>query len=292
MAQQNVFAGGANTTGVGQRGRGGGGNRNRNRNRGGGGGGGGGNKTPKGGLYGGKAGEAAANQNPEVFLQSYLDKAGLSGGASGSNWDRFMSEMAIPDLMRQYNAATADNQRLSMPDWLRQNYGGAGWSGKRGRTFDAGTVGAQYGVNAGIPGQSAAPSGPGAGGGGGGNLGLGGGGGNLGLGGGTPAAAGPSQYDEWYSTENPMAYATSEAMRGGYSATNGNQQFQDWYQQHYIPQQQAAFANQERGQGPGYTFADFLASQPNTSRQQYAYRSPAQRQPTGAPVTGRYSWWQ
>lgn len=297
----NVYAGGANTTSVGRRGRGnrggmGGGGNNRNR----GGGGGGGNKTPKGGLYGGKAGEAAANQQPEIFVENFLRQAGLIND-TGTEFDNFMKQQQIANMVGAYNSAMAGkNQRMSIADWLRQNYGGAGYSGKRGTTFSAGTFGQSPGdvggttPGGGIYGSSAPRSALASGGGGSPSLGgqlpgrMPGGGGGPG--------SGQSPFDTAHhamANANPLQYAHTEGARNDLIAANGNDQFQTWFDQTYAPQLQGQFATASRAK-PQLNFDDFLAQRDLTAdaRRAYAFRPPSQRGITQESPTGRYSWWQ
>ncbi|MBA3584384.1 MAG: hypothetical protein H0W36_07640 [Gemmatimonadetes bacterium] len=124
--------------------RGGGGvNRGMNRgpNRGGGGGGGGNNRTriPNTGLYHGRAGKGAANQNPESFFRSAVSRVGGLDYA-GTPVSQFSEDFAAK-LMEDYLAAQAGNQRLAPTKYLKTTYGGAGYDGKKGRSFDPGTLG-------------------------------------------------------------------------------------------------------------------------------------------------------
>lgn len=121
-----------------RRGRGAGGN---NRAAGGGGnrgGGGGNNRLPNVGLYAGKAGRAQANANPEAFFRSAVSNVGgldYSGTPIGD-----FSEEFVQKLLDDYIDDQSGNQRLDPIKYLRQTYG-AGWGGKKGRTFDAGQLG-------------------------------------------------------------------------------------------------------------------------------------------------------
>ena len=137
---QNAYAGGANTSptpsarGRGNKGGMGTGMAGRKK----------GNKnTPKGGLYGGKAGSLSANQNPEVYVGAALREAGAYGNAPGSDWEAFLADAGVQNMVGafgQYNQGVAKNQKLSVKDWMAQQYGGAGYSGKQGQTFSAGTL--------------------------------------------------------------------------------------------------------------------------------------------------------
>lgn len=136
---------GTQPTAAAPRRRGGGGGNGVQPNRGGGGGGGGGgrNRLPNTGLYQGRAGEAQANQNPEAFLRSAVSGVGglnYSGTPIGDFSERFVQK-----LLDEYNLAVSGNQRLSVPDWMRQTYG-AGWEGKKGRTFNPGQLGSNGGA--------------------------------------------------------------------------------------------------------------------------------------------------
>ncbi len=146
---QNAFAGGANTAptpsrrGRGNRGGMGGATGMAGKNKG----KGNGKKPPDVGLYGfGKVGDAAANQNPEAYLQSVFGSAGQMGGSPGTDWEAFQNEYAIPKMVTDYQSAVgAGNQNLSIQDWVSQQYGGAGYvGGKHGKpsTFNAGTLAA------------------------------------------------------------------------------------------------------------------------------------------------------
>lgn len=107
--------------------RGGGGGNNRNRNR-----------IPNTGLWAGRAGQALANQQPEQFFRGAVSNLG-GLDYSGTPLSEFSDEY-VARLMDQYNAALATNQRLSPRDWMRNTYG-AGYGGKRGNAFDAGSMG-------------------------------------------------------------------------------------------------------------------------------------------------------
>ncbi len=104
----------------------------------GGGGGGGRNRIPNTGLYPGRQGQAAANQDPETFFRSAVQKLG-GLDYSGTPLAEF-SDDYVAKLMDEYNAAQAGNQRLSPVEWLRDTYG-AEWGGKKGRNFDQGDLG-------------------------------------------------------------------------------------------------------------------------------------------------------
>lgn len=114
---------------------GGGGNR--------GGGGGGNNRLPNVGLYAGKAGRAQANANPEAFFRSAVSNVGgldYSGTPISEYADLFVAK-----LLDDYNAAMSSNQRLDATEWLRDTTG-AGYGGKKGRTFDPGQLGLSGGA--------------------------------------------------------------------------------------------------------------------------------------------------
>ena len=113
--------------------RGGGGNRNR-------GGGTKAKKLPNAPLYGGKAGQAAANKDPDAFIRAMLEESGMTdfSGTPYVDW----SNDALPASLRSaYDAANAQNQRLGVSQWAKQTYG-AGWGkGKKGN-FSAGNLSA------------------------------------------------------------------------------------------------------------------------------------------------------
>lgn len=117
----------------------GGGGVTRSRGGGGGGGGGGGrNRIPNTGLYHGRAGEGAANQNPEQFFRNVVSRLG-GLGFSGTPVSEF-SQGYSAELLNSYLGAQAGKQRLSPIDWLKQQYG-AGFFGNKGRDFQAGSLG-------------------------------------------------------------------------------------------------------------------------------------------------------
>lgn len=123
--------------------RGGGGQRRITGRGGGGRGGGGRNHIPNIGLYHGRAGEAAANRNPEAFFRAGVSQVG-GLGYSGTPIDQFSQEF-IASLLDDYNSALSGNQRLSPLDWFKDQFN-ARWGGKKGRTFDPGTLGLSGGA--------------------------------------------------------------------------------------------------------------------------------------------------
>ena len=128
---------GNNRGGQGRRGGGG------NGGNGGGAGGGGRNRIPNTGLYFGRAGEGQANINPDAYFRAVTSRlGGLS--YSGTPVSDFSEEFAAK-LRDDYLAAQATRQRLSPVDYLRQTYG-AGFRGRKGREFGAGTLGMQGGA--------------------------------------------------------------------------------------------------------------------------------------------------
>jgi hypothetical protein len=131
---RNIFTGGSATQGVAP----GGGRNNRGpgTNRG----GGPGRKKgiPEGGLFHGKAGEAAANAAPDAFFRGALRGSGLTTGR-GDPRDVFSQDTLLNDLLGQYELANQANQKLSAEDWMKNTYG-ASWAGKRGQNFQAGTL--------------------------------------------------------------------------------------------------------------------------------------------------------
>ncbi len=112
--------------------------RNNRGGRPGGSGGSGNSRVPKGGLYGGKSGEAVGNQAPDAFFLNALRQGGVIND-SGTELDTFTRDQSVQNLMGQYNAAQALNQRLSASDFLKQQYG-AGYGGRRGQNFQAGSL--------------------------------------------------------------------------------------------------------------------------------------------------------
>lgn len=290
---------------------------------GGGGGGGGGkgkNKVPQGGLYGGKPGEAAANLDPEAFIRAVLTQSGLISG-SGSPMDVYASDKMVSDMLNQYQSAVANDQRLSAVDWMNQTYG-AGWQGKRGKNFQAGSLTADNpNVVAGYQ-TNYANSNP---------LSYFSTQALLPQGGNTEfsdwyntvfsprlaseyeaaqqanpnlnvadwyaqqnvAGRAQSEYQGWRSNQNPGAWAMQEAQRRGDTPNNGNAQFSDWYANNYAPQLANRF-QAARATNPNLNFNDFEAGQ-NTSaeaRRLYARRAPQYRQPSAyQPSGGRWAWW-
>jgi hypothetical protein len=104
---------------------------------GGGGGGGGRNRIPNTGLYRGQAGKTAANQNPEQFFRTAVNRVGTldySGTPIGD-----FSESFIQKLLDDYLGAQASKQRLDPIKYLKQTYG-AGFQGKKARTFNPGDL--------------------------------------------------------------------------------------------------------------------------------------------------------
>ena len=103
--------------------------------------GGGGKK--KRGLYQGKAGAAASNQDPLTFFQTAGRKAGISTGA-GTGFDTWYNDFMAPRMVGDYNAALANNEHLSARKWLNKTYDVSGW-GKKKTGFDAGQLSATGG---------------------------------------------------------------------------------------------------------------------------------------------------
>jgi hypothetical protein len=320
---QNPYTGGAGGGGGGggvniyTGGGGGGGSRPRRP-----GGGGGGGKVPRGGLYGGKPGEAASNQDPEQYFLDLLSKTGITDG-SGSAADLYGGGAYLQQMIRDYNVASADNQRLSAADWARQTYG-AGWQGKRGKAFTAGTLSADDPAFAQAASTNYNNTNPRA------YLTTQGLGGPLAQGGNdefsrwytevyaprleaeyTQAqASAPGlniadwnaqqegsgraqrEYQGWRSSQDPMAWASQEARARGDLALNGNEQFANWYDQVYAPQLQTRF-QAARTTNPNLNFNDYEAGvDRNEARRLFAHRAPQYRAPNPyQPAGGRWSWW-
>lgn len=194
------------------------------RNRGGGGGGRGRPKKPQGGLYGGKAGEATSNQDPEQFFTSLLSQSGLYGN-TGSAYDDFVRTQLLDRMMRGYNDATDLNQNLSAVDWARQTYG-AGFDNdpafnkrqrKRGKgvgtVFNPGSLGT---LNEGIQGL----------------------------------------WETNQANDDPLSYFTSRGIDRLVPGAAGNSQFTNFLNSQYLPQVASEF-NLAQGQTPALNANDW-----------------------------------
>ena len=95
----------------------------------------------KTGLYKGKAGAAASNQDPLTFFNTALNKSGAmgAGGGAGTDFNTWLTGTFAPGMVSDYNAALADNEKTSAKKWLNKTYGVTGWN-KAGK-FDAGQFG-------------------------------------------------------------------------------------------------------------------------------------------------------
>lgn len=102
-----------------------------------GGGGGGGNRIPNRGLWQGRTGKAAANQNPEAYFRNALTRAGGLTN-SGTPMDQY-SQALLARLLDDYNAALGRNQRVNPVKFLRRQHG-AGPIGPKGRGFNTGDL--------------------------------------------------------------------------------------------------------------------------------------------------------
>lgn len=85
----------------------------------------------KKGLYKGKAGAAASNQDPLTFFQTAARRAGTSTGAM-TGFDDWYNNFQAPRMVGDYNAALAGNEHLSAKKWLRKTYDVGGWGGPAG----------------------------------------------------------------------------------------------------------------------------------------------------------------
>ena len=319
---RNVFTGGTQTT-IAPRPRGPGTNRGGGPHRGGGGGGGGGGRVPKGGLYGGRAGKAAANQDPTKYFTNVVNR--LLGASSGDAFEDWQRTTLTTDLSGEYSAANAGRQRLDPIKWLRQTYGGAGFSGKRGRAFAGGTLAAdspemqaRYQTHQAndspltyLLGRQTGAGDP--------QLPAGGNpeyarwwaqeyaprleleyqtaqqatpGLNVSdwYGGVDPGRA-QREFDTFRANADPAAWAVSQARQRGDLAANGNAQFEDWYGSVYAPQLQQRFEAARTGDANLNADAFLAGIDPNEARRLFANRAPQQRQPGGQPAGGRWSWW-
>ncbi len=73
-------------------------------------------------MYVGQQGINQANNNPEQYLISLLQNSGIIQG-NGTPQDEYLQTAAVAKLNREYEAAKALNQSLTIVDFMQQNYG-------------------------------------------------------------------------------------------------------------------------------------------------------------------------
>lgn len=93
----------------------------------------------KRGLYHGKAGAAASNQDPLTFFQTAGRLAGISTGANTS-FDDWFNNFYAPRMVGDYNAALAGNEHLSAKKFLKQNFGVTGIGSKGLKNLNPGQL--------------------------------------------------------------------------------------------------------------------------------------------------------
>ena len=76
------------------------------------------------GLYQGKAGGYAAQQNPQAFATTKLQRAGLPLGSSPS-FDQWWNTVGYQSLYGGYQTALAGNERLTFKDYMKRAPGGS-----------------------------------------------------------------------------------------------------------------------------------------------------------------------
>jgi hypothetical protein len=224
-----------------------------------GGGGGGGKKTgtpsrklPNTPLYAGKAGQAAANQDPESFINALLANAGMTD-YSGTQYGDFANEALPLSLMSAYGAR--GDQRQGITDYFQQQYG-AGWNKTGGNKKHP-----QYGYSAG----------------------------NLGAATG-PLADQFVDYQSNVNPQEYLNVNMQRG--GGIVPGGGNADFQQAVQAEFLPGVQAEWANAQRGNPTlsmdDFIAGRDLASE---ARNWWAMRGANRRQPGPISPAGRFSWW-
>jgi hypothetical protein len=244
--------------------RGGGGNRNRGRNRGGGGGGG------KKGRGGGGGGAPAAIAG--------VPAGGLYGGNAGealtnqdptSYWRSLLTRGGTITGTASPGDTYINEQGLP---WLEDDY-------RQQLALNQNLSVADYTKNT----YGAGYEGP---------LGQTANVGTLSLTGNTPFA---NRYQNWYSNESPISYATSELSKlGGYDSVGGNRGFQNFFQTDWVPQLQAGLETARSTLGtPALSMREYLQGQDLLGQAQraYAVRPRDTRLPAPISQEGRYSWW-
>jgi len=315
MARPNLY--GSQPIAAPSRGGGGGGGNNRNRNRNRGQGGGGGNNQPGNGpLYGGDAGQALTNQDPEQYIQDLLNQLGVLD-SSGTDYGTWRNTTMANSLLAGYNAAQANNQSLNPADYFQNTYG-AGWNSggrhNRNQQFNAGTLASIVGPTADQYVDYQSNTDP--------NKYLAGKFANAGLtmptGGNadftdflnriytpqllanqaTAQAAGATSPDGTLVTTTPgNIMDTPVGALGGGGGRHGRNR--NRHMLPTIPSDNTIRTAPGAGVGaPGggtmpISLNDFVANQNlvDQARNMYAFRSNAQRQPSPLALAGRYSWW-
>jgi hypothetical protein len=89
--------------------------------------------TQAGGIYEGSAGDYAAQQNPQPYV-NFLASQGGSRGVPGSGFESFMAEPAFANIYTGYTNALGANERLKFADYMSR-FGGD-LSGQLGRAFN------------------------------------------------------------------------------------------------------------------------------------------------------------
>lgn len=213
---------------------------------------GGGRGIPKGGTYGGRAGEALTNTDPESYIISMFQNAGLfqNPATQQATW---MRDEAIRNLMAEYAGAAGTNQNLSVEDFFRKNYG-VEYGGKKGTRFNPGTLSQLTGTMAekwrNYEGETQPLSVA--------TRHMGGGGWVAGGGG-----AGSQDFQNWFQESFAPGLKTQHTA---FAQANAPQMSFDQFLQ---------------GQ-------DVLGK----ARKAWAYRSPLLRSPAPIDFAGRYSWWE
>ena len=109
------------------------------------------------GLYQGKAGEFAAQQQPENYLKNQSTRSGL-GTTGGSDYANWFNEIGVTDVYTGYQNALANNERLSLRDYMQQQQGLGGQLQREFQHYTANTDPQRYwaGHMAGTPEMAAA----------------------------------------------------------------------------------------------------------------------------------------
>jgi hypothetical protein len=219
----------------------------RHRNRRGGGG------IPRGGLYGGRAGEALTNQDPISYWRSLIQRGGgLTGTSSPS--DTFINEQLMPYMQDDYTSRLAKRQNLSVKDYTRGVWG-AGYRGKKGNRADIGHLGVNDLT------------------------------GNTRL--------GRMYQNWYSNENPISYSVGELSKLGGYDAGAGNQGFQDWYASSWVPQQQLGLDRARQATAPTLSMRQYLGGEDvlGDARRAYALRPSVARVPAPVAPEGRYSWW-